>query len=420
MLRLLYNALWYPVLPFALAFSGALADPGSRRARMGTAWSGAAPGSRRVWAHAASVGEVEALRGILSGIRDARPEIEIIITTMTAAGRDAARRRIPGAQAWLLAPFDNRRAIVRFLSAVRPALVLIAETELWPNYFIQSRAAGARVAIVNGRLSEPALGRYRRVRPLIAEAIRCADLILAQTEDDAGRFIELGADPGRVKVTGNTKFDIEALTPPPLREHLAAFASAGPLMVAGSTAHGEDQIIVDAYRELKTRFADLSLVLAPRHPERAGEIERILRAAKLGYLKASQIDGSAANGLPVLLLDTMGELRAMYGRACIAFVGGSLMPGRGGQSLAEPAAASVPVIFGPFHENQRAAARLLIEAGAGAVVSDAAELARAATVWLGDAAARLEAGARARHAVERMAGGTAASLMHLRELISFA
>lgn len=423
MLRHIYNVLWYPALPLALALSGAAGDAAARRARLGVAWAGdsaAASGEPRIWAHAASVGEVGALRAVIAGMLDERPAATLVVTTMTAAGRDAAQRTIPNARACLLAPLDCRRALRPFLNALRPTLVLITETELWPNYFVESRNAGARVAIVNGRISERALGRYRYIRPLLCEALVCAELILVQTDDDARRFLALGAPAGRLKVTGNTKFDLASLAAAPLRLELEAFAPQCALLVAGSTAPSEEQIVIDAWRELRGRFDKLALALAPRHLERIAEVEGILRAAKLEYLKASVLRAGAGAAPRVLLLDTMGELRAMYGRAAIAFVGGSLLPGRGGQSLAEPAAAGVPVLFGPFHESQRAIASALLEARAGSVVRDAAELARAAASFLGDEAQRHAAGHRARAVVERMAGGVGATLMHLRPLISVA
>src|SRR5579864_6335663 len=293
MLRHLYNALWYPALPLALALSGGARDAGTRRARMGLAWAGdgAAPSAEpRIWAHAASVGEVGALRAVVTALVRERPGATLVVTTMTAAGRDAARRVLPGARAHLLAPLDCRRALGPFLDAVRPTLLLIAETELWPNYFIESHRTGARIAIVNGRISERALARYRYVRPLLREALCSADLVLAQTDDDARRFLTLGAAPSRVIVTGNTKFDLESLSAAPLRPEIEAFAPGCPILVAGSTAAGEEQIVIDAWRELRVRFGQLALVLAPRHLERAAEIERLLRAARLEYSKSSAPD----------------------------------------------------------------------------------------------------------------------------------
>lgn len=422
MLRRLYNTLWYPALPLALALSGARSDAEVWRARLGRGRvaNGNAPGNPRIWAHAASVGEVGALRPVMDALFDAYPAASAVVTTMTNTGRDAARRSIPRARAHLLAPLDCRRALVPFLGEVQPTLVLIAETELWPNYFVESRAAGAQVAIVNGRISERALRRYRYVRPLLAEALESAGLILAQSESDARRFLELGADAKRVKVTGNTKLDIQSLTPPPPRPELAAFAANRPLLVAGSTAPGEDQIIVDAYRALRDRFPHLALAIAPRHLERTAEVESILAAARLHYVKASTLGQTYGHSADVLVLDTMGELRALYGRATIAFVGGSMVRGRGGQSLAEPAAASAPVMFGPFHENQRAMADALLAADSGAIVRDAAELSRVAALWLEDGTARRAAGDRARAEVERMAGGVEPTVKHLRALISAA
>jgi 3-deoxy-D-manno-octulosonic-acid transferase len=327
---------------------------------------------------------------------------------------------LPGARAHLLAPLDCRRALGPFLDAVRPTLVLIAETELWPNYFIESHRAGARIAIVNGRISERALARYRYIRPLLREALCSADLVLAQTDDDARRFLTLGAAPSRVIVTGNTKFDLESLSAAPLRPELEAFAPGCPILVAGSTAPGEEQIVIDAWRELRARFGQLALVLAPRHLERAAEIEGLLRAARLEYSKASAPDAGIDGTSRLMLLDTMGDLRAMYGRGAAAFVGGSLVPGRGGQSLAEPAAAGVPVLFGPFRENQRAIASALLEARAGAAVRDAAELTQAIAAFLGDESERLAAGRRAHAVVEQMAGGVVATLIRLRPLIGVA
>ena len=423
MFRQLYNALWYPALPVALALSGGARDAGMRRARMGLALNGdgaAPPFEPRIWAHAASVGEVGALRAVVTALVRERHGATLVVTTMTTAGREAARRALPAARAHLLAPLDCRRALRPFLDAVHPTLVLIAETELWPNYFIESHRAGARIAIVNGRISERALSRYRYVRPLLREALSSADLILAQTDDDAHRFLTLGALPSRVIVTGNTKFDLESLSAAPLRPELGAFAPGCPIFVAGSTAPGEEQIVIDAWRELRVRFTELALVLAPRHLERVVEIEGLLRAVRLEYSKASASEADALGRSRVLLLDTMGDLRAMYRRGAVAFVGGSLVSGRGGQSLAEPSAAGVPVLFGPFHENQRAIAAALLEARGGAVVRDAAELAQAVAAFLADESERLAAGRRARAVVERMAGGVAATLMRLRPLISVA
>ncbi|HVA81019.1 MAG TPA: 3-deoxy-D-manno-octulosonic acid transferase [Candidatus Binataceae bacterium] len=418
MLRAIYNTLWYPALPLALAAAGAR-EKQDRRERMGTialAPNGAGP---RIWVHAASVGEVEAIRPVVAGLDRALEGARIVITTMTATGRDAARRRIPAAAVCALAPLDCPATVRRFLRAVRPSLVLIGETELWPNYFFESRRAGARVAIINGRISERSLARYRRAKSLFGHALGSAHLILAQSEEDARRYAALGVSSERITVTGNTKFDVSfANAETELRQALARFAAGLPILVAGSTARGEEAIVLAAWQSLRERFPSLALVIAPRHPARAPEVGELLRAAGVDYLRASALESGPApeDGAAVLLLDTMGELRGMYRRAAIAFVGGSMIAGRGGQNVGEPAAVSTPVMFGPFHENQRVMAAALISSGGGAVVRDASDLAEQCARWLGDDAARVQAGVRAKSAAESVGGAARVTIEHLRRL----
>jgi 3-deoxy-D-manno-octulosonic-acid transferase len=423
MLPLLYNALWYAALPFALIASGG-ADSTAWRERLGLAVANAPPGSGKcVWMHAASVGEIEAIRPIALGLLREFPGTEIIVTTMTIAGREAARRRLPDAFAYQLAPLDLPLAVRSFLRRARPDVLLIAETELWPNYFFEAARANVKIAIINGRISARSARRYGRIRSLVRRALGHADLILAQSEDDAGRYRSLGAQSERVIVTGNTKFD-PGDAAPPLRRALAEFATSRPILIAGSTAPGEERIVVAAYQQLLRRFPRLALIVAPRHLDRVGEVAAILQEVALTFLKASELpsaDAPAASMTPadasLLLLDTMGELRALYSRATIAFVGGSLERGRGGQNPAEPASFAVPVMFGPYHENQREAADALIAAGGGRVVHDANEMANTAALWLDDEQARRTAGQVAKAAIERLAGGTLATLGHLRILM---
>jgi 3-deoxy-D-manno-octulosonic-acid transferase len=419
----LYNALWYPALPFALIAGGGL-DAVNRRERLGTAAHVSnTQGSPRIWLHAASVGEVEAVRPVALGLMRDYPEALVVVTTMTATGRAAASKRIAGAAAYQLAPLDCRTSVRSFLAAVRPQIVLVAETELWPNYLIESARSGARVAIVNGRVSARSMSRYRYIRPLIAEALAHTHLVLVQTDEDARRFRDLGAPPANVVVTGNTKFNLDDAAP--LRSALEQFCAHRPVLVAGSTAPGEERMVLTAFRNLVEGFPTLALVLAPRHLSRAGEVEDEIRSAGFTYEKASLLPTDNAPGVAsvarptaaVLLLDTMGELRALYSRATIAFVGGSMLPPRGGHNMAEPAAVAVPVLFGPHYENQQQAGDSILEAGGGRVVADAAQIESTCSEWLDDHDARRAAGANARRAVERLAGGVAATLNHLAALI---
>jgi 3-deoxy-D-manno-octulosonic-acid transferase len=465
----IYNALWYPALPFALAAAGG--DLLSRRERLCGVAVGAdalGQGKLRVWVHAASVGEIEGVRPVLQDLTRIRPELEFVITAMTLAGRDAARRRLNGI--CQLAPLDHAAAVRAFVSRMRPVLVIIAETELWPNFFLQSAAAGARIALINARLSTRSMRRYRLIRPLFARALRSASAVLAQTNEDAERFCRLGALPERVAVTGNAKYEVRGDSPS-LRPALAAFADGRPTLIAGSTGPGEEQIVLTAYRDLTKRFPSLALVLAPRHLQRIDEVVCAMRSSSFAYIRASESkappvltadthdathgarhgssnrespmpafdqedarSGSSSDqhvirtphifGEPagrihpqVLLLDTMGELGAFYQRAAIAFVGGSLTPGRGGQSLAEPANASVPVLFGPYYENHRQLGDALIAAGAGRVVRNAAQLADACAQWLADDEARSAAGQAARSVMQQLAGSTATTVGYLCALL---
>jgi 3-deoxy-D-manno-octulosonic-acid transferase len=421
MLPALYNALWYPALPFALIASSG-ADLQSWRERLGRAAIKNPPeDSRRVWIHAASVGEIEAVRPVAARLSREFPQIAFAVTTMTVAGQEAARRHLPNLFAVQLAPLDWVPAVRSFLRMARPGWLIIAETELWPNYFIEAARAGVKTAIVNGRISSRSLRRYARIDGLFSAALAHADLILAQTADDANRYRELGAEPDKIIVTGNTKFNLSG-TPPPLRSELSGFAEGRPILIAGSTAPGEERAVLAAYRRLLVRFPNLALIVAPRHLDRVPEVAALFKGAGIAFVQASQLGGDSQpihrEACPsVLLLDTIGELRALYHRATIAFVGGSLEPGRGGQNPAEPAAYAVPVMFGPYHENQSEPAQVLIAAGGVKIVRDAAEIASVAESWLADSEARRVAGENARAAIERLSDGIDATLACLRPLL---
>lgn len=414
-LHALYNLLWYPALPFALLASNGADAQGSRE-RLGIAAQRSESSALRIWAHASSVGEIEAIHSVMMRLMHDAPAATAVITAMTTAGRDVARRRIPKARAHLLAPLDNPSAVRAFLRRVRPDLVLIAETELWPNYFWEAKKFGAKIAIINGRISARSLARYKRLGQLFCRAIQCADLIMAQTAHDVDRFAAMGVDRKRIVVTGNTKFDPDAAGEMPLRRELQEFAGERPILIAGSTAAGEEEIVLDAYVELRKEFPALALIVAPRHLVRVPEVEKIVSDRSLKYVRASaaRFDTTA----DVMILDTMGELRPLYRRATVAFVGGTLNEVRGGQNPAEPASVSVPVMFGPYYENQQETASALIAAGGARVVNNAEEIVRVTAKWLAGEEARRTAGRAARDCIVQLSGGVGTSLMHLRTLIA--
>jgi 3-deoxy-D-manno-octulosonic-acid transferase len=419
MLSAIYNLLWYPALPFALVAAHP-ANLRDYRERMGHGDFRDTAGAPRIWIHAASVGEIEAIRPVAIGLLERNPGAIMAITTMTAMGREAAQRRIPRAAAWMLAPLDNRRAVRSFLERVRPSVVLITETEIWPNYFLESARAGATIAVVNGRISERSMRRYMRARGLFRDALGRAKLILAQSNEDAQRYAKFDL-PARIVVTGNTKIEAakaDAANEEPNRPELISFASGRKIFIAGSTAPGEDAVIADAYRELRRKFPQLALTIAPRHLERTPEVESALRTASLDYVKASELNSPSKGAADVLILDTMGELRNFYRRGAIAFIGGSLAPGRGGQNPAEPALVEVPVLIGPHHENQREIVSSMVSSGGAQIVKNADDIVGAASQWLGDDASRAAAGRSARAAVSTGAGGAQFALKQLEALIN--
>jgi|HubBroStandDraft_6_1064221.scaffolds.fasta_scaffold25705_2 3-deoxy-D-manno-octulosonic-acid transferase len=420
MLSAIYNLLWYPALPFAL-LAAHPANMRDYRERMGQGDFPDTAGAPRIWIHAASVGEVEAIRPVAIGLLEHHPAAIMTITTMTVTGREAAIRRIPGAAAWMLAPLDNRHAVRSFLRRVQPAVVLITETEIWPNYFLESARFGATIAVVNGRISERSMRRYMRARGLFRDALGCATLILAQSHEDARRYAQFDLST-KIVVTGNTKIEAakaDTATEDPIRPELMRFASGRKILIAGSTAPGEDAVIADAYCQLRKNFPQLALTIAPRHLERTPEVEDTLRAASLKFVKASQLSSpNAAGDADVLILDTMGDLRIFYRRCAIAFVGGSLAPGRGGQNPAEPALVDVPVLIGPYHENQLEMVSALVSSGGARIVKNAGEIVSEVSKWLGDDAARQQAGRNAHASVSKGAGGAQAALNQLEALIN--
>jgi 3-deoxy-D-manno-octulosonic-acid transferase len=411
----LYNAIWYPSLPLVLlALCGR--DSDARRQRMGRVDPAVSTtrAASRIWLHAASVGEIEGAAPVAAGLLAELPDAALFVTTMTDTGRQAAARCLAVARSCMLAPLDHPAAARAFVESIKPTLLLVAETELWPNCFFEARRNGARIAIINGRLSARSLRGYLFARPLFARALASVDLLLAQTSDDGDRFARLGVPRQRIVVTGNPKTDSRAEAAA-LRPELARFAAGRPILVAGSTAPGEEMIVLDAFATLRARFGNLALVLAPRHPERGAEVAAMLASRTLSFTRAS---GSApSNGAAdVLLLDTMGELRTLYARAAIALVGGSIVRGRGGQNLAEPAFAGVPVLFGPYHDKQRDVASALLAADGARIVAGADAIAAAAAELLSDSAARTAMGARARIAMAPLGGAIARSIAHLRPL----
>jgi 3-deoxy-D-manno-octulosonic-acid transferase len=370
-----------------------------------------------VWVHAVSVGEVLAIAPLIAELRAQHPARRIFISTTTHTGQKLARDRF-GAESVFYFPLDFRFAIAPWLRVVQPELIVLAETEFWPQFLHRAHAAGARIAVVNARISDRSFPRYRRLRPLLARVLRNIDVFLAQCEADAQRLRGIGAAPERVQVVGNLKFEQKAAVTTgfaaALREACAA-QSVGPVIVAGSTLAGEEELLLAAFRQIVAQHPRALLLLAPRHPERFDAVAALLSSSGVPFVRRSAFAPATLPGA-VLLLDTIGELGALYELATVAFVGGSLVPA-GGHNVIEPARAAVPVLVGPHTQNFRDVVAQFGHADALRVVT-AATLAPTLLELLAKESVRRELGGRAARVVAENSGATARTLAALNRLLT--
>jgi 3-deoxy-D-manno-octulosonic-acid transferase len=367
-----------------------------------------------IWIHAVSVGEVLAVSELVRQLRAELPQYRIFVSTTTDTGQRLARQRF-GEENLFYFPLDFAFAVRRWLRALRPELVVIAETELWPNFLRSAREAKARIAIVNARISDRSFKGYRRWKSLIASVLQIPDLFLAQTDQDAERLREIGAPGERVFPTGNLKYDVPLPPTPPIIEELRrALSGAGPVLVCGSTMEGEETLLLGAFTNLLANHAGAVMLLAPRHPQRFDEVERLLRELKIPFWRRSRWTGGPIRG-GVLLVDSIGELSALYALADIAFVGGSLVP-RGGHNIIEPAQHGVAIVVGNHTENFRDIVGLFQSRDAVRVVGPA-ELPLMLMQLLANDAERRALGKRALETLELQRGATLRTLAQLKKLL---
>src|SRR5580704_12946860 len=294
------------------------------------------PAKRVIWVHAVSVGEVIAASGLVREMRENFLQHRVVVSTTTDTGQALARERFGDANVFYF-PLDFAFAIRPYLRALRPELVVLAETEFWPNFLRLTHASGARIAVVNARISDRSRPNYRRFRWASRKMLALVDLFLAQTPEDGARLRSIGADAARVQVTGNLKFDGSLPAAPPIVESLRralADEGAGPVLVCGSTVEDEEPPLLKAFENLRVGHPRAVMILAPRRPERFDEVAILLRQMEIPSWRRSLWQGEKLAG-GVLLVDSIGELAALYGLADVAFVGGSLVP-RGGHNIIEP------------------------------------------------------------------------------------
>ena len=305
------------------------------------------PGS--IWVHAVSVGEVLAARPLIERLKERFPSVPLFVSTTTLTGNAVAQKAAAGADGLFFAPFDWPRPVRRTLAAIQPRLLVLVETEIWPNLIHEASRRGIRIAVVNGRISPRSFRRYLWVRRLLTRVLHEVDLFLMQSDAHADRIRRIGAPETRVRSVGNLKYD--ALSPASAPEALARLipAAGGPLWVAGSTADGEERDVLEAFRALRAAVPAARLLIAPRHPERFAEVARLIESAGFRATRRSLLQ-APWDGTGVLLLDTLGELASVYSLASLVFVGGSLVP-RGGHNVLEAAIHGKAVIVGPHMEN---------------------------------------------------------------------
>lgn len=374
-----------------------------------------------VWVHAVSVGEVQVARNLLAAVAKRSPGVRLGLSATTAAGLEAARRAVADEIAVFSFPLDLAGPVERSLAALRPGVLVLTETELWPLLIDRARRRGLPVALVNGRISQRSYGRYRLVRGWFCKVLESVSLFAMQSEEDARRIRELGAPAGQVLVTGNIKFDAAPPGAFPDARRLRSAAAGRPVLVAASTGEGEEAIVLDAWTELDPRPF---LVLAPRRPERFDAVAGLAGSRGLRVLRRSDPETSLDSRVSppdtpvsVYLLDSIGELASLYGEANLAFLGGSLMPA-GGHNPIEAWAAGVPVLVGPHTQNFRSITGSGETIGILERVSDARSLARACGLALRDPASTTARGERARRFVAENRGAAASTAEAIGNLLA--
>jgi 3-deoxy-D-manno-octulosonic-acid transferase len=306
-----------------------------------------------IWLHAVSVGEVVASSAVITALQENFPSHRVLVSTTTNTGQKLAAQRF-GAENVFYFPLDFGFVVRPYLNALRPKLVVIAETEFWPNFLRLAKRNGSRIAIINCRISDRSFPGYQRLRFFLPRVLKNVDLFLAQTEEDRQRLIKIGAPESKVMVAGNLKFDV---APPPSPKIVASLqkriqqSGATPVLVCGSTLDGEEGSLLSAFRNILANHPKALMILAPRHAERFAEVAALVEELGFRMLRRSLWSGEPLAG-SVFLVDSIGELSALYSLATVAFVGGSLVP-RGGHNILEPALYGVPIITGNHYENFR-------------------------------------------------------------------
>jgi 3-deoxy-D-manno-octulosonic-acid transferase len=376
-----------------------------------------------IWIHAVSVGEALTARALAADLKTRYPRLRLFLSTTTIAGQQVARQNLSNVDAVFYFPFDWTFIVRRTLDLVRPRLFIMMETEIWPNLLHESRRRGIRTAMINGRISSRSFPRFRMIRPFIRRVLADVDRFCVQSEVSARRLVDLGADAAHVSVTGSLKFDSLELPATTShgrpRERVLRFFQLSPnrtVVVAGSTLRGEEAAVLHAFSPIRATMPGALAVLAPRHPERFGEVERLSRDAGFVTIRRSDLPIDAEPRADVVVLDTIGELAQVYQLATVAFVGGSLVD-HGGHNILEPAIFGKPIVFGPNMQNFKEIADAFLSNDAAIQVRSERELDDALLTLATDPVRRARLGAAARALVIANRGAKTKTLEVIGELL---
>ena len=362
-------------------------------------------GSPRIWMHAVSLGEVKIAVPLVKALKKIMPGCSVIISTTTEHGRNLAMETFGEDTPVVYAPIDFIGSVRKALSRVRPDVFVLLETEIWPTWIAEARRMGIKTAVINGRISGRSISSYFKLRPLFREVLKNIDAFSMILEEDATRIRKMGADPSKIEINGNAKYDLLASSTDPAMEtemrELLNLDASHTVFVAGSTRPGEETMVLDAYRQILAKFPNTILIIAPRHIERTPQIETMIEGQGFTYQLRNELGIAGRRRTePVVIMNTFGELFKLYSVGTIVFCGGSLVP-LGGQNLLEAAAWGKVVFYGPSMEDFLDARALLEEVGAGVLVSSPEMLAEKAIWFLSHPDALKTNGARAREVVIR-------------------
>ncbi|BCS34766.1 3-deoxy-D-manno-octulosonic acid transferase [Luteitalea sp. TBR-22] len=376
----------------------------------------AATGSPTLWLHAVSVGEVLSAAPLVAALRRDHPEWRVVVSTTTRTGRATAEARLSGVAGVFYFPLDFAWVVRRVLRHLRPDLLVIVETEIWPNLARLSRASGIGVLLVNARISDRSYPRYRLVRGLLGRVLAQFDRLCAQSEDTAARLRALGAPADRLVVTGSLKFDVPADAPAGVAA-VAGRLEGRPVLLAASTLKGEDEVLLETFACLREGTPGALLVLAPRHPERFEAVATLAARTGLRVARRTALATDPDAPFDVLVLDTIGELAALCAQATVVFVGGSLVPA-GGHNILEPARYARPIVVGPSMSNFAEIARVFLEAGALVQVPDAATAQRELLALFADPTRRQALGAAAQGVLDRHRGAVGRTMREISAVMA--